>query len=76
VDSGEYIEYMGIIGKSVFFQCTDFDVVEKMLPEVMHLMDGGVFKNLMARTFQSGTAPQTKDGYRRVKSTELSRLIR
>lgn len=75
VQNGEYEEIMGITGKSIFFDVENFDVVKGILPEPMHLMDGGFMKNTAGRTFRSGTAQQTRAGYRRSSSATLSTLI-
>ena len=76
VESGERTEFMGMTGKSVFFECTDFNTIQDMLPETMHLMDGGFMKNTCGRTFNSGSGHQTRQGYRRINSTALSDLLR
>ena len=36
---------MGITGLSVFFEAPNFDVVLDMMPEPMHMLDGGFMKN-------------------------------
>ena len=76
VEAGLATDAMGIVGRSVFFDASDFDTIYDMLPETMHLMDGGFMKNTCGRTFNSGAAHQTRDGYRRVNCSELSELIR
>ena len=68
--------YMGITGRSVFFDAENFDVVWDMMPEPMHLIDGGFVKNTLGRTFNSGASHQTRLGYRRSPSAHLSELIR
>lgn len=62
----------GIMGKSVFFEAPNFDVVQDMMPEPMHLLDCGFVKNTCMRTFNSGNAAQTIPGYRRSPSGKLS----
>ena len=64
----------GITGKSVFFEAEGFDVVKDMLPEPMHLIDAGFTKNTC--TFHAGTAHQTRPGYRRAPTGNLSKEIR
>ena len=76
VENGETTEAMGMLGRSVFYDASGFDTVYDMLPETMHLMDGGFMKNTCGRTFNSGAPHQTGDGYRRVNCSELSELIR
>lgn len=76
VHSGEYEEYMGIIGKSVFFQIDGFDIVKDIPPDPMHFFDGGIIKNTCGRIFNSGKAPQTQIGYRRTSIAKLSDMIR
>ena len=76
VESGDCQELMGMTGKSVFFDAKDFDIVQDMLPETMHLMDGGFMKNTCGRTFNSGASHQTRMGYRRTQVSALSDLIR
>jgi len=67
--------FPSVTGKSIFFDVENFDVVKGILPEPMHLMDGGFMKNTAGRTFRSGTAQQTRAGYRRTSSATLSTLI-
>ena len=76
VEAGEASEIMGITGRSVFHDAPNFDIVHDMLPETMHLMDGGFMKNTCGRTFNSGTGHQTRMGYKRLNPDELSNLIR
>ena len=55
----------GIMGKSVFFEAPNFDVVQDMMPEPMHLLDCGFVKNTCMRTFNCGcllyTSPSPRD---------------
>ena len=67
---------MGITGESVFFEAQDFDVVQDMLPEPMHLIDCGFMKNTCGRTFNSGATHQTDAGYRRCPTGELSDKVK
>ena len=76
VDRGEYLEVYGITGKSVFFDAPGLDIVRDIAPETMHLLDGGFMKNTMGRTFDCGSAHQTRVGYRRVPITKLNDIIR
>ena len=69
-------EVNGIFGKSVFFQVPGFDVVQGILPEAMHLLDGGFMKNTCGRTFNQGKSAQTKEGYRRAPTDELSKILK
>ena len=69
-------EVMGITGKSVFFNVPDFDVVQQMLPEPMHLLDAGFMKNTCGRAFNSGCGPQTKPGYKRTSICTLNDYVR
>ena len=64
VEAGECTELMGITGRSLFFEAPDFDTIHDMLPETMHLMDGGFMKNMCGRTFNSGAGHLTRLGYR------------
>ena len=66
----------GITGRSVFFQAEGFDVVNDILPESMHLLDSGFMKNTCVRTFNAGTSPQTRPGYRRSPVGALSDELR
>ena len=75
IEEGEYTIKNGIYGKSPFFGVDGFDVVYDMLPEPMHLLDAGFMKNTMGRTFNSGTAPQCRPGYKRTNTKRLSKLI-
>ena len=65
VASGEYTEMKGIMGKSPFFNAHDFNIIDQIIPEPMHLLDGGFTKNIAGRTFNSGTSQQSEPGYRR-----------
>lgn len=76
VEAGLVTEKNGIMGKSVLFQISEFDIVQDLLPEAMHLLDGGFMKNTCGRTFNQGKSPQTKAGYRRAPVTELSEILR
>ena len=76
VEEGQYLDKYGITGKSIFFKLDGFDLIHDIPPEPMHLMDGGFMKNTMGRTFNSGTAHQTRVGYRRSSIAKLSQLIR
>lgn len=66
----------GIIGQSVLMDFPRFDVVKDLVPEPMHLLDMGFMKNICGRIFNSGTAPQTKRGYKRSPTGKLSQLLR
>ena len=66
----------GITGKSVFFEAEGFDVIKDMMPEPMHLIDARFLKNTCCRTFNAGTAHQTKRGYRRTPTAKLSEDLR
>ena len=76
VSSGLYLDKFGITGKSIYFQVPGFDIVNDIPAEPMHLMDGGFMKNTMGRVFKSGTAHQTKEGYRRQSISRLTEMIR
>ena len=76
VEGGEFEDAYGIVGKSVFFKLPYFDIVWDILPESMHLLDGGFMKNTCGRTFMSGTSAQTRQGYRRTNVGVLSDLIK
>ena len=75
VISGEFQEVKGVIGKSAFFEAKDFNVITDIIPESMHLMDGGFAKAILGRTFNSGTSQQSEPGYRRTSIVELTRKI-
>ena len=76
VEDGEALDAYGITGKSVFFRASGFDVIQDLMPEPMHLLDAGLWKNTMGRVFQSGTSQQTRPGYRRQNIGQLTSLIR
>ena len=76
VAAGEWEDAYGIMGKSCFFNVPGFDVIQDILPETMHLMDGGFMKNTCGRTFHNGPGAQTRPGYRRTSIARLSELIR
>ena len=75
VSSGEYQDINGVIGKSAFFAAKDFDVIDDIPPEPMHLLDGGFGKAILSRTFNSGTSQQSEPGYRRTSIAELTSKI-
>ena len=72
VCNGPYVEYNGIVGRSVFFDALGFDVIRDMYPEPMHLMDGGFFKALMAKMFRVSNVQPHKAGYKRTSIVELA----
>ena len=67
---------MGITGESVFFQVPGFDVVKDILPEALHMLDGGFMKNTCGRTFSGGSSHQTTPGYKRTSIDKLTNDIR
>lgn len=69
-------EYNGILGKSLLFQIPDFDIINDVLPEAMHLLDGGFTKNTCGRTFNNGTSAQTKPGYKRSPVAPFSTIMK
>ena len=75
VVAGEFQEVKGVIGKSAFFEAKDFDVINDIIPEPMHLMDGGFSKAIAGRVFNSGVSQQSEPGYRRTSVAELTRKI-
>ena len=63
----------GIMGKSVFMEVVpNFDVVKDMLPEPMHLLDGGFFKNIMGKLYNVTAAKSHNVMYRRSKTDGLN----
>lgn len=69
-------EVNGIFGKSMFFEVPGFDVIQDILPEAMHLLDGGFMKNTCGRTFRNGSGPQAKKGYKRADPSKLSKILK
>ena len=69
-------EVQGITGKSIFMEVEGFDLVKDILPEAMHLIDGGFMKNTCGRTFQNGQAPQTRKRYVRASTEVLTSILR
>lgn len=67
---------MGITGKSVFFNAEGFDVVKDILPEPMHLLDGGVMKAFCARIFKTTGTNMRIPNYKKTSTVMLSNLIR
>ena len=70
--SGECQEVKGVLGRSPFFDAKDFDVITDIIPEPMHLLDGGFAKAIASRVFNSGTSQQSEPGYRRTSIAELT----
>ena len=75
VAAGEKAELMGMTGRSLFFDAPNFDTVYDMMPETMHLMDGGFMKNTCGRAFNSGSGPQTRPGYRKTNIATLNGYV-
>ena len=75
VQDGEFQEVKGVIGKSAFFEANDFNVITDIIPESMHLLDGGFAKAITGRVFNSGVSQQSEQGYRRSSIAELTKKI-
>ena len=73
--AGEYSELKGVIGKSPFFEARNFNVITDIIPEPMHLLDGGFAKALASRMFNSGSSQQSEPGYRRTSIAQLTKRI-
>ena len=73
--AGEFSEIKGVIGKSPFFEARNFNVITDIIPEPMHLLDGGFAKALASRMFNSGSSQQSEPGYRRTSIAELTKKI-
>ena len=75
VEDGECSEVRGIIGKSPFFEAENFIVVEDIISEPMHLLDGGFTKNIAGRAFNCGVSKQSEAGYRRTSIAVLTTKV-
>ena len=75
VEYGECSEVRGIIGKSPFFQAENFNHIEDIVPEPMHLLDGGFTKNIAGSAFNCGVSQQSEAGYRRTSVAVLTKKI-
>jgi hypothetical protein len=77
VEEGTFASMMGITGKSVFFGASGFDIVRDILPEPMHLLDGGMMKALCSRIFKSNAGTNMRiPNYKKTSTKLLSNLIR
>jgi len=65
----------GITGRSVFLDVKEFDVINHMLPEPMHLLDGGFFKNLMGKIFKINNTQSHVPGYKRISTPPLNESL-
>jgi hypothetical protein len=76
VEEGLFTSLMGITGKSVFTTAHGFMLVHDILPEPMHLLDGGFMKSMCAKIFKATTNTNIRiTNYRKTSTVLLSSLI-